>query len=116
MQGAPGIVGQVNRVPLSPIPRAGTAERRKHPLAREFARMLRDYRKRKGFSIADAASRSGIEAADIERFESASHAPDVSELMSLAAVYGVPAWTIMKRLQACAARLKEIDAEPVAAS
>jgi ribosome-binding protein aMBF1 (putative translation factor) len=103
-----------DRTSLDPIPRAGTAARRNHPLAREFARMLRDYRRRKGLSIKDAASRSGIDAADIERFESASHAPDVSELISLAAVYGVPAWVIMKRLQACAARLKEIDAAPVA--
>lgn len=95
-----------------PIPRPGTMERTLHPLAREFAHILQGYRRRKRLTIEQLAARSGIAAAAIKRFESASHAPDISELLRLAPVYGMPAWRIVKRLQAISERLDEIDNEP----
>ena len=97
---------------LRRLPPPGTMERRLHPLAREFARLLHNYRRRKQLSVEELAKGSGIPAAAIQRFENASHAPDITELLILSAIYGVPAWKIIKHLQACAVRLEEIDNEP----
>lgn len=98
---------------MSPLPRRGTVERREHPLAREFARMLNNYRRRKGLSIPDLAQQSGIPENDVRRFERATHAPDIHELIRLAEVFGVPAWQIAKRIQERAACLEQIDAAPL---
>lgn len=115
MQDAPHVTSQYRRTSLSSIPRAGTAARKRHPLAREVARILTSYRRRRRLSIEDLASRSGLAAAAIERFESASHAPDINELLTLAAAFGVPAWKIQQRIQDRAARLEDIDARPLRA-
>lgn len=89
------------------LPRRGTVERRKHPLARELARLLNYYRRRKRLTPQELASRSGVDEIDIRRFEQGTHAPDVPELIRMAAVFGVPAWKIAHRLNQFADRLEK---------
>lgn len=89
------------------LPRRGTVERRDHPLARELARLLNYHRRYKRLTPEQLAIQSGIDEIDIRRFERGTHAPDVIELIRLAAVFGVPAWKIAHRLDVFAARREE---------
>ncbi|WP_414717449.1 helix-turn-helix domain-containing protein [Steroidobacter sp.] len=58
-----------------------------------------NYRRRAGLSIQSLAERSGIPEIDIRRFERGTHAPDIAQLLRLAAAFHVPAWRIAKRIE-----------------
>ena len=78
-------------------------------MARELASILTSHRKRKGLSVQTLAVRSGLSETDIERFEEGTHAPDIDQLFKLAAVFGVEAYGIARRIDAFSVKLAESE-------
>jgi transcriptional regulator with XRE-family HTH domain len=61
--------------------------------------VLRQLREEAGLSMMEASRRTGIDPAQLSRFESGQMVPTVDRLRKLGRVYGVAAWKILQLME-----------------